>query len=60
MSKYKQYFSQGNSRVDLTVCWHPGFEFQAHYLHFYQLIIELPCGKDKDKQKEAGVGQFFN
>ena len=35
----------------------PGFESQAHHLCFYQSIFELfHCGKDKNEQKEAGIG----
>ena len=39
---------------------HPGFESQAHHLHFYQIKFELfHVEKTKNKQKEAGIGPFF-
>ena len=38
----------------------PGFESQAHHLHFYQFIFEL-CHRENDenKQKEAELAHFF-
>ena len=41
----------------LTSC-HPGFESHAHNLRFFQFIF-VSCGKDENKQKEAGSGIFF-
>ena len=35
----------------------PGFESQPHHLHFFQIVIlKLQWEKDKNKQKEAGIG----
>ena len=46
-------------RLCLQSC-HPGFESQAHHLHFYQIKFELfHVEKTKNKQKEAGIGPFF-
>ena len=40
----------------LTSCG-PGFEYQAQ--HLFQFIIQMWRGKDENKQKEAGIGQYL-
>ena len=46
-------------RLHLPSC-HPGFESQAQHLSFYQFKFELcHVEKDKNKQKEAGIGPFL-
>ena len=36
------------------------FESQAHHLHFFQFVLlKLIWEKNKNKQKEAGIGTFF-
>ena len=40
----------------------PGFESQAHQLHFFQFVLLkllLDLEKDKSKQKEAMIGPYF-
>ena len=39
-----------------SIC-HPGFESQANYLCFHHFFdLSSYCGKDENKQKEAGIG----
>ena len=39
----------------------PGFESQAHYLRFFQFVLlKLYRENSENKQKEAGIGSFFN
>ena len=45
-------------RLCLPFCG-PWFESQARHLCFFQFIFELWCEKDKNKQKEAGIGPIF-
>ena len=47
-------------RLCLPFC-RPGFESQAHHLHFYhysQFVLYLSCEKNEIKQKEAGFEPF--
>ena len=47
-------------RLCLPFC-RPGFESQAHHLHFYhysQFVLYLSCEKNENKQKEAGFDPF--
>ena len=44
-------------RLRLPSC-RPGFESQAHHLHFYQFIELCNVEKTKIRQKEAGIGPF--
>ena len=38
----------------------PGFEFQAHYVHFFQFVLlKLYQENNENKQQEAGIGPFF-
>ena len=38
----------------------PGFDSQAHHLRFFQFVLlKLYRGNGKNKQKEAGIGPFF-
>ena len=40
----------------------PGFESQAHHLCFFQIVylsFELECEKNKNNQKDAGIGPFL-
>ena len=53
----------GGAAIAQWIClclpfYHPWFESQAQNLRFYQFILR--CGKDKNKQKEAGIGPFKN
>ena len=42
----------------LPSCGH-GFESQAHHLCFFSICIVIVKRKEKNKQKEAGIGPFF-
>ena len=51
-------------RPRLPSC-HPGFKSQAHMyafliyiVHIVYLSFQLECEKNKNKQKEAGIGPF--
>ena len=38
---------------------HPRFESQAHHLSFHQFVELFNLEKDKNKQKEAGIGPYL-
>ena len=44
-------------RLRLPFC-HPGFESQAHHLHFNQFIKLCNVEKTKINKNEAGIGPF--
>ena len=47
-------------RLGLPSCG-PGFESQAHHLCFFQFVLlKLYPENNENKQKEAGIGPFFN
>ena len=44
-----------------TILRHHRFESQAHHQQFFQFVLlKLWWEKDKNKQKEAGIGPFKN
>ena len=46
-------------RLRLPSSCGPGFESQAHHLHFFQLVLlKLYRENNENKQKKAGIGPF--
>ena len=37
----------------------PGFESQAHHLHFFQFVLNCNEKRTKINKKEAGIDPFF-
>ena len=47
-------------RLRLQSCG-PGFESQAHHLHFFQFVLlKLYRENNENRQKEAGIGPLKN